>query len=55
MEWYTPDVPNGGRSPKMLTTQTGRKADGSKAQVALSNQIKMFETDGRTDGRSEVR
>jgi hypothetical protein len=41
--WLTPDVPNGGRSPKMETTITGKKADGSKAQVGLANQVKILE------------
>lgn len=40
----TPDVPNGGRALKPGTSPTGRKADGSKAQVGLSNQVTLWTT-----------
>src|SRR6185437_5664647 len=35
--WPTPNTPNGGRSQPAETTATGRKPDGSKAQVCLEN------------------
>ena len=42
--WLTQDVPNGGRTLKPGTSATGQKADGSKAQVGLSNQVSMWTT-----------
>ena len=42
--WYTPDVPNGGRAMPKGMTLTGRKADGTKGQVGLENQAKMWTT-----------
>ena len=42
--WFTPDVPNGGRALPKGTTLTGKRADGSKAQVGLNNQVSMWTT-----------
>lgn len=42
--WYTPDVPNGGRSLAPQSTLTGKKADGSKQQVGLENQARVWPT-----------
>jgi hypothetical protein len=42
--WKTPDVPNGGRALKPGTSATGKRPDGSKAQVGLENQAKLWTT-----------
>jgi hypothetical protein len=42
--WMTPDVPNGGRALPKGTTATGKRPDGTKAQVGLSNQVSMWTT-----------
>jgi hypothetical protein len=42
--WMTPDVPNGGRALKPGTSATGKRPDGSKAQVGLNNQVMMWTT-----------
>ena len=42
--WKTPDVPSGGRSMPKGTSLTGRKPDGSKAQVGLQNQVTLWKT-----------
>jgi hypothetical protein len=42
--WMTPDVPNGGRALPKGTSQTGKRPDGSKAQVGLNNQVSMWTT-----------
>jgi hypothetical protein len=47
--WKTPDVPNGGRSMPEGMTLTGRKMDGTKGQVGLENQAKMWTTPSATD------
>jgi len=48
--WKTPDVPNGGRSMPKGMTMTGRKLDGTKGQVGLENQAKMWGTPRGSDG-----
>ena len=47
--WKTPDVPNGGRALKPGTSETGKRPDGSKAQVGLENQAKMWGTPRASD------
>lgn len=42
--WKTPDVPNGGRAMPDGMTLTGRKLDGTKGQVGLENQAKLWTT-----------
>lgn len=42
--WKTPDVPNGGRAMPEGMTLTGRKLDGTKGQVGLENQAKLWKT-----------
>lgn len=42
--WKTPDVPNGGRAMPEGMTLTGRKLDGTKGQVGLENQAKLWTT-----------
>lgn len=42
--WMTPDVPNGGRALPKGTSPTGKRKDGSKAQVGLNNQVSMWTT-----------
>lgn len=48
--WKTPDVPNGGRSLTPGTTTTGQRPDGTKAQVGLENQTRMWSTPKASDG-----
>lgn len=45
--WKTPDVPNGGRAMPEGMTLTGMKPDGTKGQVGLENQAKLWTTHGR--------
>lgn len=40
--WYTPNVPNGGRTLSETTSPTGVTADGIKRQVGLENQANSF-------------
>ncbi len=42
--WKTPDVPNGGRSASAEMSPTGMMPDGTKRQVGLENQAKMWAT-----------
>lgn len=42
--WLTPDVPNGGRTLAGGTSPTGKRVDGSKAQVGLQNQARSWPT-----------
>jgi hypothetical protein len=42
--WLTPDVPNGGRSLAQDISPTGMRPDGSKAQVGLQNQARLWPT-----------
>ena len=42
--WPTPNVPNGGRSPKDGMSLTGMTPDGKKRQVGLENAVKMWPT-----------
>jgi len=48
----TPDVPNGGRTLMPGTSPTGRRPDGSKAQVGLQNQVLSWPTPNATDGEN---
>lgn len=43
-QWYTPSVPNGGRTLAEDTTPTGMTADGAKRQVGLENQARQWAT-----------
>ena len=47
--WFTPDVPNGGRTMPKGATITGMKPDGSKAQIGLENQAKLWGTPRASD------
>lgn len=40
-QWYTPDVPNGGRVRPADMSETGAMADGRKRQVGLENQARF--------------
>jgi hypothetical protein len=42
--WYTPNVPNGGRTLTEDTSPTGMTPDGIKRQVGLENQAKQWPT-----------
>ncbi len=42
--WYTPNVPNGGRTLAEGTSPTGITADGIKRQVGLENQARLWMT-----------
>ncbi len=42
--WYTPNVPNGGRTLSSDTSSTGKTADGVKRQVGLENQANWWMT-----------
>lgn len=42
--WYTPNVPNGGRTLSSDTSPTGKTADGVKRQVGLENQANWWMT-----------
>jgi len=50
--WLTPDVPNGGRALKPGTSVTGKRPDGTKAQVGLSNQVTAWPSPQARDFRS---
>lgn len=50
--WLTPDVPNGGRSLTADASPTGVMPDGSKKQVGLANQARMWPTPAARDFRS---
>jgi hypothetical protein len=50
--WPTPGVPNGGRTLKPGTTQTGMTPDGKKRQVGLENAIRMWPSPAARDCRS---
>ena len=50
--WLTPDVPNGGRALKPGTSVTGKRPDGTKAQVNLSNQVTAWPSPQARDFRS---
>ena len=39
-QWMTPNVPNGGRTPALPMSPTGVKADGTKGQIGLENQVR---------------
>ena len=47
--WLTPDVPNGGRALKPGTSVTGKRPDGTKAQVGLNNQAVQWGTPRASD------
>lgn len=42
--WYTPNVPNGGRTLSEDTSPTGMTTDGIKRQVGLENQANLWAT-----------
>lgn len=48
--WYTPNVPNGGRTLSADTSPTGKRVDGVKRQVGLENQANWWSTPRATDG-----
>lgn len=48
--WPTPNVPNGGRSPKGGIGPTGIMPDGKKRQVGLESAIKLWPTPRAADG-----
>lgn len=48
--WYTPNVPNGGRTLAEATTPTGMTPEGEKRQVGLENQARMWSTPRSSDG-----
>lgn len=44
MMWFTPNVPNGGRTLQEGTSPTGMTPDGIKRQVGLENQTRLWTT-----------
>lgn len=48
--WYTPNVPNGGRTLAEDTSPTGMTADGAKRQVGLENQARQWATPRANEG-----
>ena len=50
--WPTPNVPNGGRSPKGGMSRTGMTPDGKKRQVGLENAVKLWATPTARDFKS---
>jgi len=50
--WLTPDVPGGGQTLKPGTSVTGKRPDGTKAQVGLSNQVTAWPSPQARDFRS---
>ena len=48
--WYTPNVPNGGRTLGTDTSPTGITKDGIKRQVGLENQANWWSTPRASDG-----
>ncbi len=42
--WFTPNVPNGGRVVDSETYAAGKRPDGSKVQLGLENQARMWPT-----------
>lgn len=53
--WPTPNVPNGGRSPKGGMSRTGVTPDGKKRQVGLENAVRMWPTPRVADADKGVR
>lgn len=49
-QWYTPNVPNGGRTLAEDTTPTGMTADGAKRQVGLENQARQWASPRANEG-----
>ena len=49
--WPTPNVPNGGRSPKNGMSRTGMTPDGKKRQVGLENAVKLWPTPTAEDSQ----
>lgn len=43
-QWFTPNVPNGGRTLQAGTSPTGIAPDGTKRQVGLENQARLWTT-----------
>lgn len=52
--WYTPNVPNGGRTLSESTSSTGMTADGVKRQVGLENQARWWATPRVTVNRTST-
>ena len=52
--WPTPNVPNGGRSPKGGMSRTGITPDGKKRQVGLENAVKMWPTPTVQDSENDA-
>lgn len=52
--WLTPDVPNGARSLGEGVSATGMRPDGSKAQVGLQNQARMWPTASTSTGGPDM-
>ena len=50
--WYTPNVPNGGRTLSEDTSPTGMTAGGIKRQVGLENQARLWATQAQDFSRS---
>ncbi|WP_234186434.1 hypothetical protein [Shinella sp. NM-101] len=48
--WYTPNVPNGGRTLSAEATATGMTPEGRKQQVGLENQARFWSTPRASDG-----
>lgn len=48
--WMSPNVPNGGRVLQEGTSPTGKRPDGTKAQVGLENQVSMWSSPRASDG-----
>lgn len=48
--WYTPNVPNGGRTLSEDISPTGMTADGVKRQVGLENQARLWATPRGIEG-----
>lgn len=47
--WYTPNVPNGGRTLSAEATTTGMTPEGRKQQVGLENQARLWSTPRASD------
>ncbi len=48
-QWYTPNVPNGGRTLSAEATSTGMTPEGRKQQVGLENQARFWSTPRASD------
>ena len=52
-QWFTPDVPNGGRTLAKDVSPTGMTPDGKKRQVGLQNQAANWPTPASRDWKGE--